>query len=295
MALIKCKECGKEISNQAKACPHCGCPIEASVHSTQSKGVSYTTATPKTTTAQSKSSSAGKNSGMSILAFILSLLGCTFIIALVLAIVDLTKKDGRKKGLAIAAIVISCIWLLLVAAGMGSNKDTVKSEPATSQSSQEIVDETRQDTEPSEELPETPSPTEKIVEEDMNGKVYPGETWENKYLRIKYTNCYEFTDYNQYNAPEAGNKIVCATFEFENIGNTDETVMYTDFHGYADGYQVNQSYSPDGTGLDFTVSLSAGRKGTGIVAFEVPEDATEIEFEFSPNFWSSEKVIFLYQ
>lgn len=24
MALIKCKECGKEISAQAKSCPHCG-------------------------------------------------------------------------------------------------------------------------------------------------------------------------------------------------------------------------------------------------------------------------------
>ena len=27
MSLIKCKECGKEISSLAKACPHCGCPV----------------------------------------------------------------------------------------------------------------------------------------------------------------------------------------------------------------------------------------------------------------------------
>ena len=27
MALIKCSECGKEISDQAKACPFCGCPL----------------------------------------------------------------------------------------------------------------------------------------------------------------------------------------------------------------------------------------------------------------------------
>lgn len=28
MALINCHECGKEISNKAEACPHCGCPIK---------------------------------------------------------------------------------------------------------------------------------------------------------------------------------------------------------------------------------------------------------------------------
>ena len=27
MALIKCEDCGKEISDKAKACIHCGCPI----------------------------------------------------------------------------------------------------------------------------------------------------------------------------------------------------------------------------------------------------------------------------
>lgn len=28
MALIKCSECGKEISDKAKSCPNCGCPID---------------------------------------------------------------------------------------------------------------------------------------------------------------------------------------------------------------------------------------------------------------------------
>lgn len=30
MALIKCKECGREISNKAEFCPHCGAPGEVS-------------------------------------------------------------------------------------------------------------------------------------------------------------------------------------------------------------------------------------------------------------------------
>ena len=28
MALIKCKECGHEVSDRATACPNCGCPID---------------------------------------------------------------------------------------------------------------------------------------------------------------------------------------------------------------------------------------------------------------------------
>lgn len=32
MALIKCKECGKEISSMAESCPNCGCPIEREVN-----------------------------------------------------------------------------------------------------------------------------------------------------------------------------------------------------------------------------------------------------------------------
>ncbi len=26
MALLKCNDCGKDVSTEAEACPHCGCP-----------------------------------------------------------------------------------------------------------------------------------------------------------------------------------------------------------------------------------------------------------------------------
>ena len=32
MALIKCPECSKQVSDQAKSCPSCGCPISAASH-----------------------------------------------------------------------------------------------------------------------------------------------------------------------------------------------------------------------------------------------------------------------
>lgn len=36
MALIKCYECGSQISDRAISCPHCGAPVEADVHDSQS-------------------------------------------------------------------------------------------------------------------------------------------------------------------------------------------------------------------------------------------------------------------
>ena len=69
-----------------------------------------------------------KPSGLSIAAFILSLLGCTSLIGLILGIIDVAKKNGRKKGLSIAAIIISVIGIIasvlffvLVVLGGGAN------------------------------------------------------------------------------------------------------------------------------------------------------------------------------
>ncbi len=43
MALIKCSECGKTLSDKAAACPHCGCPLSAmNEHNTPSTAISST-------------------------------------------------------------------------------------------------------------------------------------------------------------------------------------------------------------------------------------------------------------
>lgn len=36
MSLVKCNECGKEISNKANSCPHCGCPLSSVPQKTSS-------------------------------------------------------------------------------------------------------------------------------------------------------------------------------------------------------------------------------------------------------------------
>ncbi|MBR1508398.1 MAG: DUF5067 domain-containing protein [Eubacterium sp.] len=55
----------------------------------------------------------GRVSGMSITALILSIIGCTGVVGLILAIIDVTKKDGRKKVLSIIALVICAIWAVI--------------------------------------------------------------------------------------------------------------------------------------------------------------------------------------
>lgn len=37
MALIKCIECGNEISNKAEVCPNCGCPVSETVKEKNNK------------------------------------------------------------------------------------------------------------------------------------------------------------------------------------------------------------------------------------------------------------------
>ncbi|MBP5518024.1 MAG: zinc ribbon domain-containing protein [Bacteroidales bacterium] len=41
MALINCRECGKQISDQAASCPHCGAPLKATPAPQQNTAVDY--------------------------------------------------------------------------------------------------------------------------------------------------------------------------------------------------------------------------------------------------------------
>lgn len=80
----------------------------------------------------------GKSSPMSIAALVLSILGCTGIIGIILGIIDVSRNDGRRKGLSIAAIVVGAIMTISVFGAMssGEKKETV----ATKQVVEEMVD-----------------------------------------------------------------------------------------------------------------------------------------------------------
>ncbi len=126
MALIKCPECGKEISDQAKACPNCGCPI----NETDAKYCQYCgekidsdcIVCPKCgkQVEELKAELKKKHSVVGIIGFIISIAamflgigGSMFlwIISLILCIIGCLEKN-KKHGFAIAGNIISFIMLL---------------------------------------------------------------------------------------------------------------------------------------------------------------------------------------
>lgn len=122
MALINCPECGKQISDKAQSCPNCGYPV-SEIHGYTTDDLSddlsdiefedqqqIYTPTPELRPYEPEQ----ETSVLSIIALILSSLGCTLIIGAIIAVIDLNKHDGKKKGFSIAALVIGMVWSVLI-------------------------------------------------------------------------------------------------------------------------------------------------------------------------------------
>lgn len=201
MGMKKCKECGEEVSKDAKACPKCG-------------------------------------------------------------------KDQRnffKKHPALCVIGIIVVIGIVFGSTSNETKNTLNSGEQSVQ-------------------------TNATVEEKNEYKV--GEIYEDEYIAIKFSSKNEnFKKYNKYAEIKSGYKIIQATFEFENVGNTDEYVSSYGFNCYADGYDCEEFIWVDDS--SFGSTLSAGKKTKGSIYFEVPKDAKEITIEYENNVWTSEKIVFI--
>lgn len=168
MAMINCPECGKEISDKAATCPNCGAPVERckapeiEVQSSKNLSERYR-----------KRDEKSKASKLSIVSLVLSIIGCTYIFGAICAIIDLLKKDGRKKTYSIIALCICAVWFfLLVIVGLPSSdktddtKTTDKIEviaDANSTAPEEIENNTSSDS-----SDETESTTETQAETESN-------------------------------------------------------------------------------------------------------------------------------
>lgn len=103
MSLIKCSECGKEVSDKAISCPNCGNPINLNSNSdvvvNNKKGKKVRK----------------KDSTLSIWAFVLSLFAYLSVIGFILALVDLCQNDKEKShGCSVVAIIFFLIWIFFL-------------------------------------------------------------------------------------------------------------------------------------------------------------------------------------
>ena len=116
-----------------------------------------------------------------------------------------------------------------------------------------------------------------------------GDIVEAKNLRITYVSSDEYESENMFIQPKDGYHFVTCKFEFENIGSSDETVTAFSFDCYADGASCDQTVAGDDT---LSATLSAGRKTSGSVIFEVPDNARVVEVEYLTNYWTSNRIVF---
>ncbi len=171
-----------------------------------------------------------------------------------------------KKFSPVFGIIAVILIFSLFAIGSGSDKASVSSDSASDNSQ---------------------TTTQKA---DEPVKVKVGETLTTNTLKITYKSSADDKG-AEYFPAASGNKIIKLTFEIENISSTDQIVSVYDFKCYSDDVASSAYYYGD-NGLS-TTTLSSGRKATGNVYFEVPQNANSIDVEYETNYWSGNKAIFV--
>ena len=129
--------------------------------------------------------------------------------------------EKKKKKWWIAAIVIVVI---IIAAAGGNSGDSDKSGTDSNPKKVSQTDDKKNDSKNDKQ------------EESVQTEFAKGDVVETKSLKVSFLDCGEFTDYSEYSEPAKGNKIIYATFEFENISDDNEYISTGDFSCYADGY-----------------------------------------------------------
>lgn len=280
MAMIKCRECGKDVSDQAASCPNCGCPIQINNYPQQSNynGVSSTNTSNQTMNYGQPQQNIYNQPAQN------GYYNSQYNKNIPYNSSPNARTEKKKNGIGQAFVFVSLVLLafLFFVMSLNSAKKSNKNANSVTNNSSKNDNQT-----------ESESITTSKPQEETKDRYYVGDTWENKYVLISYEECGEYISDNYFMQPEEGKKYIYASFTFENIGNSDTTVAYWDFDCYADGYACDDTYVADDAA--FSQTLSSGRKISGSVYYEVPIDALEIEFEYSPSFWTSEKIVFVYE
>ncbi len=129
-----------------------------------------------------------------------------------------------------------------------------------------------------------------IVSTDITCKLGESATLGDIKITFKDVNL-NYKDYEDYAYIDKGNSILKADFEFENVGKSNVNINYYDFDCFADKFSCDFFYYIQD--YNFYETLKPGEKCTESVYFEVPEDASTIDIEYSKYLYDDiGKIIF---
>lgn len=139
--------------------------------------------------------------------------------------------------------------------------------------------------------------TTAVAEEEISAPeptVYRvGDVLEDGDMRIVYVSSGEYVEENEFLQPDDGYEYIYLKFYFENASQSqDHSLSMYDFTCYADGYAADMYYAGE---EELSATLSAGRFTVGSVYFMVPKDAAAIEVEYETNFFTEDKITFVYE
>lgn len=228
-----CSKCKN--SYEGAFCPNCGTPAN------QTPPPTYPAPTKKP-----------GNSALGILALIFSILGCTFFVAIILAIIDLCKKDGRKKTLSIAALIICGIWIIIALFVPSGSKSQTSGTTNTKESTKQ-------------EAQEAQVSTDNTIESDAS------ETAEINYINVTAD---ELADALNSNAMKAQNDYEDQYLEiYGKLGNIDSNGKYIGIDTSTYSFTNIQCYIKSDEQKQTIMQLS---KGDGIVVRGYCKDIGEI-------------------
>lgn len=180
-----------------------------------------------------------------------------------------------KRRFKVLAVILCMTFFATMAMGSGSSGDS------TPQKVGEVSSKNTDDK----------SETAKAEPAEEKTEYHVGDILKDGDMQIVYVASGVYEEDNEFLKAAEGKKYVFIKLAFENQGTSDSSVSSFSFEAYADGYNVEQHYTDN----DLSATLSPGRTTEGVVVFEVPEDAKEIEIEYETNFFSDKKIKFIYE
>lgn len=302
-----CPECGREFSSMSQSvkCPICKCNLvdDEGVDNSeaarkqrlqklqnqklrqemiQSRQERIPEVKPQIGSEQYKRLEKNRVSGLGIAALIFSLSGCLSFVGTILAIIDLCIKDGKKKVCSIIALVITCLWclIIIIAFVSGDSKPKTAIRKVESQTTKQYIQDSNVQT--------------GVSVKDTFGLMETAEMNDIQVTMMSYNENYG----SEWNKPADGNVFLLVEFEIVNNSGSELGVSsMISFSGYADGYSASTSFSAlmenEQNQLDGTIA--SGMKMRGWIGYEVPSEWRKMEIHFTDNVWSNNKFKFLIQ